>query len=194
MSRYKRGIGLSKIHFITSNQGKFKEAKAQIEPLGYELVQENIDYPEVQADTLDEVTMFGMDHLSEVVRGDFLIEDSGLFIGPLEGFPGVYSAYVMKTVGNPGILKLMGDRDERDAVFRSCFGYFSTSKGTTVVSGECKGTISRQERGSGGFGYDPIFIPEGHKRTFAEMPVDEKNGISHRGRAMIALIGLLKAR
>ena len=185
---------MSRIHFITSNKGKFKEAKAQIEPLGFELVQEKIDYPEIQADSLDEVALFGMDHLSEVVKGDFLIEDSGLFITALGGFPGVYSAYVIDTLGNPGILRLMGDREDREAVFRSCFGYYSTAKGATVVSGECKGTISREERGSGGFGYDPIFIPEGHERTFAEMPVEEKNSISHRGRAMTALVGLLKGR
>jgi XTP/dITP diphosphohydrolase len=128
------------------------------------------------------------------VPGDFIVEDSGIFIEPLDGFPGVYSAYVLRTVGNPGILRLLGDRKDRGAVFRSCFGHFDHSRGPMVVTGECRGTISFEERGSGGFGYDPIFIPEGDERTFAEMQIEDKNLVSHRGKALKALLAVLKKR
>jgi XTP/dITP diphosphohydrolase len=183
---------MTSIHFITSNKGKFKEVESVLSPLGHDIYQMKIEYPEVQADTLEEVIFFGLDYLQEEVQGSFLIEDSGLFIEPLGGFPGVYSAYIQRTIGNPGILKLMGDLKDRDAVFKSCFGLYSSHGKPKVVTGECKGTISYEMKGESGFGYDPIFIPEGHERTFAQMSVDEKNSLSHRGRALKALIQALK--
>lgn len=189
-----RGGGHRALHFMTSNDGKHREVKAALEPLGMTVHRTDIEYPEVQADTLEEVAFFAMDHLKEEMEGDFLIEDSGLFIEPLGGFPGVYSAYVLRTIGNRGILRLLEGRGEGDrgATFRSCFGIFTTSGGAKVVSGECKGTISIEVRGKGGFGYDPIFVPEGDERTFAEMAVEEKNAVSHRGRALKALLRLLE--
>lgn len=183
---------MTSIHFITSNKGKFKEVEAALSALGHDIYQMKGDYPEIQADTLEEVIFFGIDFLKEEVQGSFLIEDSGLFIGPLGGFPGVYSAYVQETIGNPGVLRLMGDRKDRDAMFKSCFGLFDPRRKPKVVSGECKGSISCQMIGEGGFGYDPIFIPEGHERSFAQMSVEEKNSMSHRGRALKALIHGLK--
>jgi len=182
------------LDFITSNKGKLKEAQAALGPLGYDVRQKDIGYPEVQADTLEEVARFGMEQVKARVEGAFILEDSGIFIEPLGGFPGVYSAYVMKTVGNPGILKLLGDRKDRGAAFMSCFGYFDPKKGPMVAKGECKGTISMSIRGKQGFGYDPIFIPEGDDRTFGQMTLEEKNRVSHRGRSLKALVELLKGR
>jgi XTP/dITP diphosphohydrolase len=180
------------LEFITSNKGKLQEAQAALGPLGYEVRQNNIGYPEPQADTLDEVALFGMEHVKTKIKGAFILEDAGLFIDPLGGFPGVYSAYVLKTLGNPGILKLLGDRKDRGAVFRSCFGYYDPKKGPQLAKGECKGTISMKMRGKGGFGYDPLFIPDGEERTFAEIPIEEKNKIGHRGRSMKVLVELLR--
>ena len=187
-------MDLPTIHFVTSNNGKFKEVEAKLAPLGFEVVQERHDYPEVQADNLDDVAMFGMEYLKEVGMAEFIIEDSGLFIEPLGGFPGIYSSYILKTLCNPGILRLLGDRKDRGAIFRSCFGHFSTAHGPALIKGECKGSISFEQRGKGGFGFDPIFIPDGEERTFAEMSVEEKNSMSHRGRALEALFKHLQGR
>jgi XTP/dITP diphosphohydrolase len=178
--------------FITSNKGKLEEARAALGPLGYEVRQNNLGYPELQADTIDEVALFGMEQVKAKIKGAFILEDSGLFIDCLGGFPGVYSAYALKSLGNPGILKLLGDRKDRGAAFRSCFGYYDPKKGPRLAKGECKGSISKEMRGSGGFGFDPIFIPEGDDRTYAQIPLDEKNQISHRGRSMKVLVELLK--
>jgi len=178
--------------FITSNKGKLEEARAALGPLGYEVRQNNLGYPELQVDTLDEVALFGMEHVKSRIKGAFILEDSGLFIEPLGGFPGVYSAYALKTLGNPGILELLKNKKDRKAAFRSCFGYFDPKKGPQLAKGECKGSISTEMRGTGGFGFDPIFIPEGDSRTYAEIPLDEKNQISHRGRSMKVLVELLK--
>jgi len=182
------------LDFITSNKGKLKEAQAALGPLGFDVRQNDIGYPELQADSLDQVALFGMEQVKARVEGAFMLEDSGLFIEPLGGFPGVYSAYVMKTVGNPGVLRLLGDRKDRGSVFRSCFGYYDPDRGPLLAKGECKGTISTMIRGTHGFGYDPIFVPEGDDRTFGEMTLEEKNTVSHRGRALKALVELLRGR
>ena len=152
---------------------------------GIETVQENIPCPEIQADTLEEVVSFCIKWL-EGTEGVFLIDDSGLFIDALHGFPGVYSAYAFKTIGNDGILRLMENVPEgkRTAHFETVFALGGTGE-TLLFRGACPGKIACQPGGMHGFGYDPIFIPDdGDGRTFGEMSMAEKNGISHRGRAV----------
>ncbi len=152
---------------------------------GIETVKENIPCPEIQADTLEEVVLFCIKWL-EGTNGVFLIDDSGLFIDALHGFPGVYSAYAFKTIGNDGILRLMENVPEgnRTAHFETVFALGGAGE-TLLFRGDCSGKIADKTRGTDGFGYDPIFIADdGDGRTFGEMSVAEKNEISHRGRAV----------
>jgi len=147
---------------------------------------ENIDvaYPEVQAESLEMVMVQGLVWLTERYKVPLLADDSGLFIDALKGFPGVYSAYVYKTIGCDGILTLMEKEEARGARFECVLGFAEPGKDPVLFKGISKGTISRSKRGDEGFGYDPIFIPEGGERTFAEVPMGEKNRVSHRGRAL----------
>lgn len=179
-----------RINFITGNEGKVREARALLEPLGYEVVQNNIGYPEIQADDLEDVAAYGARDAADRLGEPVIVEDSGIFIKALNWFPGPYSAFVFKTLGNPGILTLMEGVEERDAVFRSVFGYCEPGVKPRTFKGEVWGLITFEERGSEGFGYDPIFEYEG--RTFAEMSLEEKNRVSHRRRAMEALIEFLR--
>ncbi|MCK4445312.1 MAG: non-canonical purine NTP pyrophosphatase, partial [Thermoplasmata archaeon] len=101
------------IQFVTTNKGKFKEVSLMLGEAGFDCEMLDFDYPEVQSDTLEEVVKSAMASLSRNIEGDFLIDDSGLFIPSLGGFPGVYSSYVFYTIGLGGILKLLegsGDR------------------------------------------------------------------------------------
>jgi len=180
-----------RITFITGNRGKYEEVRRILEPIGYEVVQKKIPYPEIQAGTLEEVARFGAAWLAERVEGDFIIDDSGLFIHALGGFPGVYSAYVYRTLGCEGILKLMDGVGDRRAEFRAVFALRLGGE-IHIFAGVCLGRIAGEMRGTGGFGYDPIFVPEGEERTFAEMSTEEKNRLSHRGRAVCALAEYLK--
>src|SRR5436309_655258 len=107
------------------------------------------------------------------------------------GFPGVYSSYVHKRLGNPGLLKLLQDAKTRAATFETVF-LLRQGGSHEVFHGECRGTIAAGERGTGGFGFDPIFVPEGAAKTFAEMTVTEKNRVSHRARAVAALLAHLR--
>ena len=156
------------------------------------MVHVNREYDEVQTAYLEEVVDKGIKQLAKEGLTDFLVDDSGLFINHFKGFPGVYSAYGQKTLGNKGILKLMEGVEDRGAVFKCCIGARIGDQ-TIIVTGQCPGEILLEERGTEGFGYDPIFSPDG-VHSFAEIPTDEKNIISHRGVALRLFIDELKAR
>ncbi len=169
---------------VTSNQGKYREYKGRLKDQYPSIEMKNIDYPEIQTDKLEEVVEFALEDLSE--HSPLIIDDSGLFVGSLNGFPGVYSSYVMKTIGCDGILSLMEEKNTRDARFECVIGYLNDEK--KLFKGTSEGEIIRGKKGDEGFGYDPIFMPEESDRTYAEMHSEEKNRISHRGRAMERLL------
>ena len=181
-----------KVLFATGNPGKLREVQAKFAPLGFEVQQLADEYPEIQADTLEEVVHGGLKWLWERHKIPIIIDDSGLFIQALGGFPGVYSAYVFKTLGCDGILKQMEGLENRKAEFQCCAGYVDANGQIITKMGKSHGNLINEKRGTGGFGYDPIFMPDEHTQTFAELDIESKNNISHRGRAFEALAKALK--
>ncbi len=174
------------ITFVTGNPGKVEEMRAVLDPLGIAVIQDSRGYPEIQHDELRGVAEAGAGYLLATgLEAPFILEDAGLFVSALEGFPGVYSSYVFKTIGNQGILRLLQDveKEVRTATFRANLLYIDEQGVPHHFEGSVKGTIADKAAGKGGFGYDPIFIPDGEARTFAELGADEKNEISHRGQA-----------
>ncbi|MGI0070747.1 MAG: non-canonical purine NTP pyrophosphatase [Thermoplasmata archaeon] len=167
--------------FVSTNPGKFREVRAILRPYGIRVRWTRRELSEPQADDLAAVVAAKLDGVEDV-RGDVLVEDSGLFIPSLSGFPGVYSAHFLKVWKFAPILELLRHRS-RAASFRSVVGVRHGRRRWTFV-GEVTGSIARRPAGRGGFGYDPIFIPEGWRRTFAEGTADEKNALSHRARAV----------
>ena len=121
-----------------------------------------------------------------------LVEDSGLFIETLGGFPGPYSSYVKEKLGLSGILELLRNNSHRKAKFMAAVGVHHNGKNTFVV-GTCEGSISLEIKGAEGFGYDPIFIPDGHQKTFAQLSLHAKNQISHRSQAVNKLVKYLSS-
>lgn len=178
---------------MTSNEGKFREVSRLLKARGLALERLDVRYPEVQADTLDEVVTAALDWLGPQYGDGLLVDDSGLFVHRLGGFPGVYSSYVYRALGCGGVLKLLEGVGDRAALFETCMGLRQDGK-NHLLHGRCPGALATEERGTGGFGFDPIFLPEGHTRTFAEMSVEEKNTVSHRGRAAEALVRHLGGR
>jgi len=174
--------------FITSNEGKFREAKALAEKFSIEIEWLKMEYEEPQGFDLREIAKKSAERLSKVVKEPFFIEDSGLFIEALNGFPGPYSSYVFKTIGNRGILKLMEGISNRKAHFKAVVAYFDGSKVLTF-EGNVEGEIAMEMRGDKGFGFDPIFLYQG--KTFAEMG-EEKNEVSHRRKALENFFRFLK--
>ncbi len=176
------------LNVITSNRGKYVEYKEKLKGHHREIEMVNIYYPEIQTDSLEAVVKFALKELED--HAPLIIDDSGIFIDALDGFPGVYSAYVMKTLGCEGILSLMEDQDDRSSRFECVIGYLDEEK--KLFKGISKGSITYEKKGTKGFGYDPIFRQDGFEKTYAEMTSEEKNRISHRGRAMDKLLDHVK--
>jgi XTP/dITP diphosphohydrolase len=176
------------IYFVTSNKGKFVEARA----IFGDLLQKDIGYAEIQADTLEEVAIFGMKEVAARLQGPVMLEDAGLFVEALKGFPGVYSAYAQKTIGNAGILRLMEGEEIRNAYFKSVVAYVEPGMQAVLFSGEVHGQIGFEALGNKGFGYDPIFYVG--EKSLGEMEIEEKNEISHRAGSMRALKKWLDSR
>lgn len=187
---------MKKLYFMTSNTGKVAEFHNRLNNIGYSLKQKNMGYPEIQAETLEDVADFGATWIQQRFPRPFLLEDSGLFITALQGFPGVYSKYVFYTIGLSGVLHLLKKTktNQRKAVFRSVIAYCEPHHKPVLFRGECIGTIRISCKGTHGFGYDPLFVPKGHTKTFAEMTVEEKNQYSHRGQALQKLIVFLQKK
>ncbi|WP_054842160.1 XTP/dITP diphosphatase [Vulcanisaeta distributa] len=176
-----------RIFFVTSNEAKFREASLVLKEFGIDLmINRGYRKVEIQSDNLEDIVNNALQFICGDNSSDyFVVEDDGLFINRLNGFPGPYSSYVYKTIGLIGILKLMSGVDDRTAYFKSVVGLCGPKVGIKLFSGVVYGRIAMEPRGGteGGFGFDPIFIPEGYDKTFAELGIDIKNKLSHRARA-----------
>lgn len=175
---------------VTGNAGKAEEMRAALDPLGIAVAQDTRGYPEIQHDRLSGVAEAGAGYLLATgLEPPFVLEDAGLFVSALKGFPGVYSRHALDTIGIGGILALLSglEAEMRQASFQACLLYLDADRKPHAFAGTCKGRIAERARGEGGFGFDPVFVPdEGDGRTFAEMGTAEKTRISHRGRAVAA--------
>ncbi len=178
---------------MTSNEAKFREVSLLLEGRGVELDLLRTEYPEIQADRLEDVVDAALGWLAPIYGDELVVDDSGLFVRGLAGFPGVYSSFVYRTLGCGGILRLLEDVPDRGATFQTVLGLRKGGE-NHLFGGKIGGTIAQEPRGSEGFGFDPIFVPEGSSRTFAQMTPAEKNAVSHRGRAADALAGHLIRR
>ena len=188
---------LSIVYFVTGNNNKFHEVSELFEKevIRYKLIQSKIEPTEIQAKSIQEVALFKLNSIKNKINSSYFVEDAGFFVDkPLNGFPGVYSSYVFKSIGNEGILKLIDDYDNPIAHFSAVIAlYFKPLEKIFLFEGEIKGKVSKKIKGKGGFGFDPIFVPDVLKnRTFAELSVEEKNEISHRGQALKKLLNFLK--
>ncbi len=176
------------VFFATNNINKFNEARKVLGEYGIAAGMLRVKNLEVQSDSLEEIARASVADAFERCHLPIIVEDAGLFIEALSGFPGPYAAYVYKTIGNDGLLKLMRDIENRKARFQSVITYLSAKTGSPICfGGEVAGEIVEEERRKdreSGFGFDPIFKPVNSARTFAEMDTAEKNKCSHRARAL----------
>jgi XTP/dITP diphosphohydrolase len=192
-----------KLVFATNNAHKLDEVRrilpADVEVLSLEQVGFLHDIDETGT-TLAENSRIKAETVAEWLRANsqqpvdgVFADDTGLEIEALGGKPGVYTA---RWAGEPAAnrkkaLSELADKPNRAAQFRTVVTLIDRT-GTRQVDGIVRGRIATEERGDGGFGYDPVFIPEGYDRTFAELPAEIKNTISHRARAMSELKKLLQ--
>jgi len=161
--------------FASSNTHKYEEAEKILAEFDIELGFFQTELVEIQDDSLSKIALQKAENAYEKCKKPVIVEDDGLFIDSLSGFPGPFSSYVFKTIGNNGILKLVGD--DRDAQFRAVIAYCDSNKKPILFESNVFGKISKNLQGNG-WGYDPIFVPENQTKTYAELA--EKNKLSHR--------------
>jgi XTP/dITP diphosphohydrolase len=175
------------VFFATNNVNKFNEAREVLAESRIAVGMLRVKSLEIQSESLGEIAQASVMEASEKRRLPMVVEDAGLFVDALNGFPGPYAAYVYRTIGNKGLLRLMERIDKRKAEFKSVVAYFSSQlESPMCFEGTVTGEIVRRERKATnkmGFGFDPIFKPDNSDKTFAQMNVAEKCKRSHRAAA-----------
>lgn len=142
-----------------------------------------LDIPELRSDDVVEISRQKAQYAFDKILTPLIVDDTSFSIDALKGFPGPYAAYVLNSIGNEGVLKIMKNVKNRNAHFTTVIA-FADEKGVRDFPGTIHGRITTVPRGSGGFGYDPIFEIGG--RTLAELPFEEKSRTSHRALALTA--------
>ncbi len=182
-----------KLVIATDNKNKVKEIKEVLKDFDFEILSKkelglgDLNIVE-NAETLEGNAKIKAEAISKKIDSYILADDTGLFVKALNGEPGVRSARYAgdhdEKANRKKLLKNLEDKDDRSAYFKTVLCLISPDKNLNFIEGTCKGIIANEEKGKGGFGYDPIFIPEGQNKTFGQMSLLEKNIISHRGRAL----------
>lgn len=189
---------INKLVIATGNAGKFQEFKQ----LASSFAREIIFAPEIAKLVVDETgrnyqenAMLKAQAWAEKINLPCLADDSGLEVDALDGAPGIFSARIMQ--GSDGdkvswLLSSLNGKMNRNARFATALALCVPDDYTFISLGYCYGKIALSPAGSNGFGYDPVFIPDGYDKTFAELPSQIKNTISHRFNAFKKIICLLK--
>lgn len=179
---------MTEFFFATGNDHKIEEAKTALAQYNIEVKKlDEFQKLEIQHPDLGEIASSALVLIVTKTDKAVFVEDSGLFIHQLNGFPGPYSSYVYETIGIEGILKLLEEAKTRKAEFRSSVAFGMNGKWLANFSSATEGTIQMQPRGQNGFGFDPIFVPIWTSKTFAEMELKEKTIYSHRAKAISKL-------
>ena len=188
---------MNNICFVTGNKNKLREVQKLL--LSYNLLSlEDFDFsddiPETE-DTIEGNAFLKADHIHKKFGVSCFSDDTGLFIESLDGQPGVMSARFAGSNCNSEdnislVLEMLSGIENRKAFFRTVICLIVNGK-VNYFHGEVKGQISKEKAGDKGFGYDPIFIPDGFDKTFSEFTLDKKNELSHRALAVNKLVNFL---
>ncbi|RZJ53889.1 MAG: non-canonical purine NTP diphosphatase [Flavobacterium sp.] len=190
-----------KLVFASNNKNKIKEIQSilngSIQLLSLEDIGCHEEIPET-ADTIEGNAILKADYVTQKYGYDCFADDTGLEVTALNGEPGVYSARYAGEQRNADdnmnkLLNALADKSDRSAQFKTVIA-LNLNGEQHLFTGIVKGNITLNKTGNGGFGYDPVFLPSGSKRTFAEMSVDEKNEYSHRRKAADQLIAFLRTK
>jgi non-canonical purine NTP pyrophosphatase (RdgB/HAM1 family) len=174
--------------FVSSNAGKAREVAAI---LGFALERLEADVPEIQALDVSEVVREKAIAAFALAGRPVLVEDTGLYIAALQGLPGALVKWFLATIGPAGICAMLPAGAPRTAFARTAVALHDGND-VTILSGQVPGEIVSSPRGTNGFGWDPIFLPDGASGTFAELSQREKNRFSMRRVALEQVRGLLE--
>ncbi len=154
---------------ITGNEQKIKEFEFVLKGQGVQFEVLRAEKPELRSDDPCEIVEVAAKTFAEKLGKAVVVEDSGLFINALKGFPGTCTKYVHERISNSGILRLMKGEKNRRCQYKSAVGYCEPGKAPTCFLGTEEGRIAAKENGKMGWGQDPIFIPKGSSKTYGEL-------------------------
>lgn len=174
---------MKKLYLASGNPEKVREAEAILK-IPIEIA--NIETDEVQSMDLDYVTRRKAEEAFKIVKSPLIVDDVGFEIEAWNSFPGPLVKFLFKSLGNAGVLKLLENEKNRNVKVQAIVGYHDGKEIHTFL-GERKAKIAFEERGSDGWGFDSIIIPEGETKTIAELGFDHKNKYSHRALALVKL-------
>jgi len=172
-------IKLADLVVVTSNENKISEIN---EILGTNHKVSKINIPEIQSLNLDEVIAYKAKVAYAKVMKPVLVEDISLEIRTLNGLPATFVKFFLEKLGTEGTVKLVG-KSKTDTTVTAAVAIYD-GKNLKILKGSVRGTLTPKNRGTGGFGFDKVFIPNGYKQTYAQMPPSLKNRISHRAKAL----------
>lgn len=164
-----------KLYFITGSKGKFEEIKEIIPTV----LQKDIDLPEIQEIDAKKIITYKLQEALKHVNGGVIVEDTSLYVSKLNGLPGPLIKWFLKTIDNKGLFSLISPIKNKSAIAKTIIGYAKNKNSIVFFEGEIKGKIVKP-RGNKGFGWDPIFQPNGSRKTFGEMTLEEKMKFSMR--------------
>jgi non-canonical purine NTP pyrophosphatase (RdgB/HAM1 family) len=180
---------MNQLIFITGNQGKLKEAREILK--GVRVVNKDIDLPEIQETDAKEVIRAKLLEARKHHRGEYIIEDTSLYLDCLNGLPGPLIKWFLEKLGKEKLFEITRISKNFGAEAKTIIGYMNKKKEIKYFEGSVKGKIS-SPKGEGGFGWDQIFMPAGYKKTFGEMLPEEKNKLSMRKKALTKLANYIK--
>ena len=175
---------MKSLHFASNNHNKYVEIQSVLQKYSIDVYFSRTILTEIQSNFLIEIAIQKSRSAFEKTSMPIIVEDDGLFIDELNGFPGQYSSYSFETIGNDGIIKLLINSKTRIAYFKSVIVFYDGNILQSFV-GETKGKIAHRPTGKG-WGYDPMFIPDGISLTFGQLHQENrKEEFSHRTQALI---------
>lgn len=172
---------------MTQNKHKIRELAPLFDEYGLLFETTSLEKFEIRSDDIEIIAVEAAKCAHKILDRPVVVDDTGFFVSALNDFPGSYAAYILKSVGYEGILKLLEGTNDRSARFETAVAFCDGLRVKSFI-GVMRGAVSTSPSGVGGFGYDPIFIPDGLTKTYAELDLQEKIAISHRTKAFRAFL------
>lgn len=175
-----KAMPIDNLVVVTGNKGKAAEIGSI---LGLDVEAIPLDILEIQSLSVEEVALKKVEAAFEQLKRPVIVDDTGMTIEALNGLPGALVAWFLDGVGPEGILNMIAHNFDRRASVSTCIGY-ADENGARTFTGTIHGNLTYKLTGENGFGYDPIFVPEGYNQTYAQMSQEEKNQVSMRKLAL----------
>jgi len=164
---------MKSIFFITGNNLKFQIAQKELSDVGAELIQKELNTPEIQSMSIEEIASFSAQWASDLLKEQVIVSDVGYYIEALNGFPGPFIKYINEWLSADDILRLMTGKENRKVIVKDCLAYCEPGKEPVLFCGSAKGTIADKKGGKGRTSINEIFIPEGYDKVESDIPWDE---------------------